>query len=206
MAIRSRKPVREIKPPLRAGAFVVPALFLVLIVVVADQFTKWWIMERLFRSDGTSTLPLLEWLTSVKGSDYNPTERYYTPVALTTFLNIIMVWNKGISFGMFQNDSDLGVYMLISLALAISIVFIAWLALTNSRATAYGLALIVGGALGNVIDRFRMGAVADFLDFHYGNWHFPAFNLADSCITIGAALILLSSFLNRQKDDKGYLN
>lgn len=206
MAIKSRKPVREIKPPARAGAFIIPALFLVLLVIVADQFSKWWIMERLFRTDGTSTLPLLEWLSSIKGSDYDPTERYYTPVALTTFLNIIMVWNKGISFGMLQNDSDLGIYMLITLALVISIVFVTWLVMTNSRGTAYGLALIVGGAVGNVIDRFRMGAVADFLDFHYGNLHFPAFNLADSCITIGAALILLSSFLSRQQELKGYMN
>lgn len=206
MAIKSRTPVREIKTPARAGAYIIPALFLVLMVVIADQFTKWWVMERVFRTDSTSSLPLFDWLFSVlKGTEHDPTGRYYGPVALTFFLNISMVWNKGISFGLFQNDSDLGLYLLISIALAISVVFTVWLVLTRSRIIAYGLSLIVGGAIGNVIDRLRLGAVADFLDFHYGNMHFPAFNLADSCITIGAALIILSSMFARQKEASDYM-
>jgi signal peptidase II len=135
-------------------------------VVVLDQLTKWAILTWLDRS-----------------------------IALTPFFNLVVVWNRGVSFGMFDSAGRLGPWVLSGLALAVVVLLLGWLRRADHPITATGLGLVVGGALGNVIDRARFGAVIDFLDFHALGWHWPAFNVADSAICIGAALLLVDGLL-----------
>jgi signal peptidase II len=112
-------------------------------------------------------------------------------VAVTTFFNLVLVFNPGASFSFLADAGGWQRWFFVVLALAISL----WLVVMVVRHAAErvmpaALALVLGGALGNVIDRLRFGAVVDFLDFHLGGWHWPAFNVADSAITVGVILLL----------------
>ncbi len=118
-------------------------------------------------------------------------------LALTPFFSLVKRHNLGISFSFLSTDHPLGPWLLSALALAIASVLVIWLARTSDRLPAIGLGLIIGGALGNVIDRVVVGAVQDFLLFHWREWAWPAFNLADSAITIGVGLLLLDGLAIR---------
>jgi len=118
-------------------------------------------------------------------------------IEVTSFFNLVLVWNRGVSFGMFGGAGSWGPWALVGLAVVISIFLSVWMVRADTRTTALGLALIIGGAVGNVIDRVRFGAVVDFLDFHAMGYHWPAFNVADSAITIGAAVLILESLFNK---------
>jgi signal peptidase II len=123
----------------------------------------------------------------------------YPFIKLTNFLNIVKVYNTGISFGMF-NDLTYGKYILIITALIISIFLITWLYKNKDKLISFALSLVIAGAFGNIIDRAVNGAVADFIDFHIGTYHWPAFNFADSYITIGAILLIYDEFFNKGKN------
>lgn len=112
-------------------------------------------------------------------------------VRVTPFFNLVLVWNRGVSFGMLDSGGTGTPWLLSGLALAVVIGLVLWLRRTDTRLVAIGLGLVIGGALGNVIDRVRFGAVVDFLDFHLAGFHWPAFNVADSAICIGAAVLLV---------------
>jgi len=114
-------------------------------------------------------------------------------IRLTPFFNLVMVWNRGVSFGLLSGDAPSRVLLLVALALGIIIWLGFWLWRTSYRFTAVALGLVIGGAFGNIVDRLRFGAVADFFDFHFAGWHWPAFNIADSSIVIGVALLVLDS-------------
>ena len=114
------------------------------------------------------------------------------------FFDLRMVWNTGVSFGMLRADSGLGRWALVLLSFTISGVFVWWLRSAERRLTALALGLVVGGALGNVIDRIRFGAVADFLDFH-GLWFPWVFNVADASITAGAIALGLDWLLHSEE-------
>jgi len=114
-------------------------------------------------------------------------------IEVLPFFNLVLAWNRGISFGMFGGLGDWGPWVLVVLALVISVVLARWMIKAENRLTLVSLALIIGGALGNVIDRIRFGAVVDFLDVHVLGYHWPAFNVADSAITVGAAILILES-------------
>lgn len=117
-------------------------------------------------------------------------------IPVTPFFNLVFVQNKGISFGLFPAGSPLEIFFLSMIATTILIFLGVWYSRTvDSSYTALSLILIMAGAIGNIIDRIRLGAVIDFLDFHVNNWHFPAFNVADSTITIGAVLIVLTQWI-----------
>ena len=118
-------------------------------------------------------------------------------VSVTPFLNLVVVLNTGISFGLFASEGELARYLLVALALFVSIILMRWLASSTNRLVCAALGMIIGGAFGNVIDRLVHKAVVDFLDFHLYGWHWPAFNVADSAITIGVALFVLASLLER---------
>jgi signal peptidase II len=122
------------------------------------------------------------------------------PVVVLPFFNLVLVWNPGVSFGMFGGDKALEPWILVGLALAISIGLLIWLARERDRVTALAIGLVLGGAIGNVVDRLRHGAVVDFLDFHVSGYHWPAFNVADAAIVVGALLLVAESFMVRKKE------
>lgn len=111
---------------------------------------------------------------------------------VTSFFNLVMVYNPGAAFSFLANSGGWQRWFFSALALAVSI-FIVWMLNRNAsqRMFCWSLSLILGGAVGNLIDRVAYGHVIDFLDFHVGGWHWPAFNVADGAITIGAALFVL---------------
>ena len=124
----------------------------------------------------------------------------YGAIIITPFFAFVRAWNTGVSFSMFNNWGINGVYILSALAMLIVAALLKWLKTEQSRIMQVALGMIIGGALGNVIDRIRLGAVFDFLDFSVGQYHWPAFNAADSFICIGAGLIILHSLLQGRKN------
>jgi signal peptidase II len=123
-------------------------------------------------------------------------------IELLPFLKLNMVWNPGVSFGLMRADTDIVRWALVVLSFVISGVFVWWLRTADRRLTSTALGLVVGGALGNVIDRIRFGKVCDFVDFHP---IFPwVFNVADSAITLGAILLAVDMvFFTESEPGKG---
>jgi signal peptidase II len=120
-------------------------------------------------------------------------------VSVVPFVDLYLTWNKGISYGLFQQDGDLGRWVLIAIKLGAVALLTVWLARADSRLTALSLGLIIGGALGNAIDRLAYGAVADFILFHImgAGWSFNwyVFNLADAAIVAGVIGLLYDSLI-----------
>ena len=170
----------------------VMAFIFALFVFAGDQLSKWLVMEGMIRpklGEGFGeSLGLIEWLT------HSSTHLPFTRIEILPFFNIVMVWNKGISFGMFNDGGMIGVIFLIALAVAIILFFVGWMFVSQSGYQRLAIALVIGGALGNVLDRARFGAVVDFLDVHAYGYHWPAFNISDSAIVIGVFLLIVQSF------------
>jgi signal peptidase II len=128
--------------------------------------------------------------------------RLFEIITVLPVFNIALFHNVGVAFSMFAGAADWMRWAFIVLALGITAAIVVWLIrmpADASRWIAAGLALVAGGALGNAMDRLTHGYVVDFLQFHYQGWFFPTFNLADSAITVGAALLLLDGLiLHRQ--------
>lgn len=120
----------------------------------------------------------------------------YERVSLLPFLNLIRAHNTGAAFSML---TDAAPFFFVILAVAVSVAILVWLRRNpdHERLTAVSLCLILGGALGNAIDRAARGHVIDFIDVYVASWHWPAFNFADCAITVGAAMIVLDMFLQR---------
>jgi signal peptidase II len=116
------------------------------------------------------------------------------PVAFTPFLDLLLVWNKGISYGLFNNN---GQGILVVVMLFVCAVLWIWLCRSHRPVTVAALGLVIGGALGNALDRLTRGAVADFFQLHWGDWTWYVFNLADVAIVAGVALLLYESFRER---------
>ncbi len=122
------------------------------------------------------------------------------PVEIAPFFNIVLVWNRGVSFGMFGSAGPL---VLAALAGAVAVVLVVWMLRSPRRFEALALGAVAGGAAGNILDRLTRGAVVDFLDFHIGGWHWYAFNLADSAITVGVAMLLFDAVFMRGRQTGG---
>ena len=133
-------------------------------------------------------------LHDFRGSNYATK----TQLKITDFFSLVYVNNNGISFGMFNNTTNAR-EIFAFLQGSIATVLIIWLWRIKSKHLAIALGLIIGGAFGNVIDRIQSGGVTDFLDFHIASYHWPAFNLADSTIFIGVAIVLLDEFIFKKK-------
>jgi signal peptidase II len=118
---------------------------------------------------------------------------------VTAFFDLVLTCNRGMSFGLFNSGQGLSVPLFSLAAVAIVAVLVWWLSRVNSEILASAIGLIVGGAIGNVIDRLRFGGVIDFLYFHLGSWYWPAFNLADSAICIGVIVMLFEGLLARRQ-------
>lgn len=154
-----------------------------------DQLSKWAVTEIIFRPriEGKNGLNFFEWYINTP----NALSGIY--IKITSFFNLVMAWNTGVSFSMFSNSGDYMKYILIAVALGITALFSTWLWRTQKHREGICYALIIGGALGNVIDRVRFGAVIDFLDFHIMGYHWPAFNVADMAVVIGVTLLVITS-------------
>lgn len=123
-------------------------------------------------------------------------------IPVTSFLNLTLGFNDGVSFGLFADFFRQYPALLVALTVGITIAVLALMARTPSRVEAVGLGAIAGGALGNIYDRTTRGAVVDFLDIHVGDWHWPAFNLADVEIVGGALLVTLATLLAGRRADR----
>ncbi len=124
------------------------------------------------------------------------------PVEIAPFFNLVLAWNRGISFSLFHSEEVYAPFALAGLALAISIGLALWLRRIDHRWPATGIGLVIGGAVGNVVDRLRFGAVVDFLDFHWAGFHWPAFNIADSAITVGVLFLISDGLFRRAEGSK----
>lgn len=157
------------------------------IVFVVDQITKWIIL-------GPMAFSPVGCLQGGYGCRF---------IELTPFFDLQMVWNRGVSFGLLRADADLARWGLVALSFVISGVFFWWLRGADRKITALALGLVIGGALGNVVDRIRFGAVADFLDFN-GLWFPWVFNVADAAITVGAIVLAVDMiFFTEAEPGKG---
>ena len=118
---------------------------------------------------------------------------------LTPFFNLVLTGNRGMSFGLFNTNAAMNTAVFTVLAVAIVIALLVWLRRAHNPLIRVALGMIIGGAVGNVLDRLIRGAVVDFLDFHLGTWHWYAFNVADAAICLGVAALLLDGLLARPK-------
>jgi lipoprotein signal peptidase len=148
------------------------ALIAALLILVVDQITKWWVLEVL-------NLPALR------------------QVVLLPVLNLTMVWNRGITFGLLSGVGDWGRVILSAISLLVVIALTAWAYRVESRWVAVAIAAIIGGAIGNVIDRLRFGAVVDFIHIHietrWGDLSWYVFNVADAAIVCGVIGLIIDS-------------
>ncbi len=146
-------------------------------VLLADQTSKVWLIDLLAADGGRSA-------------------------RLGPVFNLVMVWNPGVSFGLFASDSEAMRWILVAVSVAVAAGLVVWLVRGTNRWLAIALGLVIGGAVGNAIDRVVHGRVADFFDFHVGAWHWPAFNLADSAIVVGVAMLVLDSLFADRRSAK----
>lgn len=125
----------------------------------------------------------------------------YERIDVLPFLDITRVHNRGAAFSFLSTASGWQRWFFAGLALAVSVMIVVWLRRlpADQRRLAASLALVLGGALGNLWDRLQLGYVVDFIDVYYGDWHWPAFNVADSAITVGAALLILDALATRRR-------
>jgi signal peptidase II len=161
------------KTSFKSSGGMLPWLGLALLIVLADQFTKVLIMGYYRLGDSTYVLP---------------------------FFNVVRAHNTGAAFSFLANAGGWQRWFFTGIGV-VAALFIVWLLRSHAgqRLFAFALACILGGAIGNVIDRAMHGYVVDFLDFHWRNWHFPAFNVADSAITIGAICLILDELRRVRK-------
>ena len=122
------------------------------------------------------------------------------PIEVFSFLDLVLVWNRGISYGLFQQQQDFGRYVLIAVAVVASVVLIIWIWRTQRLLIAVSAALVTAGAIGNGIDRFVYGAVADFFHFHVGSFSWYVFNIADVWIVAGVIGLLIDQLFNPQQN------
>lgn len=124
-------------------------------------------------------------------------------VEVTSFFNLRLGFNTGVSFGLFRDIFENASWIPVIISLMIVVGLLIWALRTNRCVERISLAVIVGGALGNIVDRWRQGAVTDFLDFHWSSWYWPAFNGADTFIIFGAICLLLSGISDTQQINQG---
>lgn len=149
-----------------------------LIAFILDRVSKWWFID-------VYELPL-------KGT-----------VEILPIFDVVMVWNRGVSFGFLSANDDFGRWALVAMNLAIVAVLLYWLRSAKNIMLSSAIGLVIGGAFGNIYDRIKFGAVADFFQFHWQDWYFAVFNIADSFIFIGAMLLIFNStFSNDVEGEK----
>ncbi len=146
--------------------------FILIFTVFFDQLTKWMILD---------DMPL--------------------PIEVTSFFNIVLAMNKGVSFSMFASNHPHAPMILTAIGIIITLFIAFWFLKEKESVVKLALSLILGGAIGNIIDRIRFGAVVDFLDFHAFGYHWPAFNIADMMICFGVIIILTEAIFSKEKEE-----
>ena len=146
------------------------------LLLAADQASKWWILEVLDLPERRN-LPLLS--------------------AGPFGLDLTMVWNRGVTFGLLSGDGPLNHLVLALLAAAIALFLLRWMTRAETPWVAVALGAVIGGAVGNVLDRLRFGAVVDFVDAHAWGWHWYVFNIADAGIVCGVGVLLADALFRR---------
>ncbi|MGG5817741.1 signal peptidase II [Falsiroseomonas sp. HW251] len=149
-----------------------PGLSLGAVVLVLDQLTKWLILN-------VANLPEVQRIPVLAVGPFG--------------FDLTMVWNRGVTFGMLAGDEGWTQLALGALALLIAGLLIRWMSRADTRLVALALGGVVGGAIGNVIDRLRFGAVVDFVDWHAWDWHWYVFNVADAAIVLGVLALALDA-------------
>lgn len=149
-------------------------VYAALFVALFDQLTKWWVQTYV-------VVPP------------------QAVVEVTYYFNLILKWNKGVTFGLLAHNAKWAPYAFTAVALIIVAFLLNWLMRAASVTVALGLGLVMGGAVGNIVDRLRYGAVVDFLDFHWQNHHWYTFNVADAAIVCGVGLLLLENLARGKK-------
>ena len=145
-------------------------LLLAILVIVLDQYSKWLVLQHF---------------------------ELYQTLRLTSWFNLTLAYNTGAAFSFLNDAGGWQRWLFVVLAVIISGVLLVWLRRAQQlRLQALALALVIGGAIGNVIDRVRLGYVIDFIDWHYRDWHWPVFNIADSAISVGVVLLIVDSLFN----------
>jgi signal peptidase II len=152
-------------------------LSLALLAFAADQAFKWWMLHEV----------------GIAASQ---------PIAVTPFFSLVLAWNRGVSYGWFAQSDGIGQFILIALSLLASAGLWVWLTRTLSPLTAASLGLIIGGALGNALDRIIYGAVADFFLFHAFGFSWYIFNIADIAIVAGVFLLIYESVGQNRRDQE----
>jgi len=149
----------------------------------------------------TAVVIVLDWQTKQMASEALV---LYRPQEVFSWLNITLAHNYGAAFSFLSDAGGWQRWFFIVLASVVSLMLLVWLLRLPRRewVTALGLALVLGGAIGNLIDRIQLGYVVDFIDVHYAGWHYPAFNVADSAITCGVILLLLDTVLLAMRKKK----
>lgn len=149
------------------GGGLFPGLGVAAVVLLLDQATKFW-------AERTLTL--------------------YAPIEVTGFFNLTLVYNPGAAFSLFSTAGGWQRWVLSLVAVGVGLLVVGWLARLPRQAwlQVVSLGLILGGAIGNLVDRLRVGMVVDFFDFHYAGLHWPAFNIADAAITVGALCLVIA--------------
>lgn len=145
-------------------------LLALLFVLAADQGSKWWVLN-------TLDLPNVHSISVLPG------------------LNLTMVWNQGVTFGLLHQDGPQGAWILAAVALAVVVFLAIWIARTHRALLAVALGAIAGGAIGNVLDRLRFGAVADFIHLHAMGYSWYVFNVADAAIVCGVIVLMVDGLL-----------
>lgn len=148
--------------------------YLMAFVALVDQATKYWVLNVMHMT---------------AGMQFN----------VTSFFNVVLSWNKGITFGLLNQHSEHMPWILTGIAFLVVVLLLVWLWRAETLFEALGLGFVLGGAIGNVIDRLRFGAVVDFLDFFYGSYHWYTFNMADSAIVVGVGLLMLDNLVASRK-------
>ena len=157
--------------------------------IVADQLSKLWVLGSAF-PNACPGFPARPGVT--------PAQDFPCQIDLNPVVDLTSVWNRGVSFGLLQGQADIARWLLTGFSLLVAAGLIWWARKADKRITALAFGLIIGGAVGNVIDRIRFGAVADFIDA--SGLHFPwIFNVADSAISVGAVVFVLELFFTGDK-------
>ena len=168
-----------VRTPSFFAAAPVVGLVIATIALIADQVSKYVMVDLVMRPEGITGTPYF----SGKVIDILP------------IFQLRMAWNTGISFSLFDSGTTLTIAALLIVQSLIMATVIWYMWQMDRRWMQAACGVIIGGGLGNIVDRVTMGAVADFLHFYWGDWHFPTFNVADTCITIGVIMWLLDAFV-----------